>query len=312
MFNGIVENRGFDIHFRMTTEPNWDLYRTFLAVLQEGSLSGAARALGLAQPTIGRHIEALEEALGFALFTRSQHGLAPTAGAQQLKPYAETLASTAAALLRVASSEASEARGAVRVTASEVIGAEVLPPILTPLRETHRELAIELVLSNRIENLLNREADIAVRMVRPEQEALVARYIGAIPLGFFARDDYLQRNGVPQSLGELAAHTVIGFDRDVSSVRAFTAQIGPIDRNIFALRTDNQLAHLTAIRAGFGVGVCQVGLAKRDHRLIRVLADQFEANLDTWVAMHEDLKETRRCRVVFDALVQGLREYIGR
>jgi DNA-binding transcriptional LysR family regulator len=296
----------------MPVEPNWDHYRTFLAVLEEGTLSGAARALGLAQPTIGRHIEALEQALGFALFTRSQHGLAPTAGAQQLKPYAEALASTAAALLRVASSEASEARGAVRVTASEVIGAEVLPPILTLLREAHPELAIELVLSNRIENLLNREADIAVRMVRPDQEALVARYVGAIPLGFFARQDYLQRHGVPKSLDELASHTLIGFDRDVSSLSAFAAQIGPIDRNIFALRTDNQLAHLAAIRAGFGVGVCQIGLANRDPCLVRVLADQFEANLDTWLAMHEDLKATRRCRVVFDALVEGLLEYVRR
>ena len=293
-------------------EPNWDLYRTFLAVLEEGTLSGAARTLGLTQPTVGRHIEALEQALGFALFTRSQQGLAPTAGAQQLKPYAEALASTAAALLRIASSEAGEARGTVRVTASEVIGAEVLPAILAPLREAHPKLAIELVLSNRVENLLAREADIAVRMVRPDQEALVARHIGAIPLGFFARQDYLQRHGAPHSLGELAAHTLIGFDRDVSSVRAFAAQIGPLDPNLFALRTDNQLAHLAAIRAGFGVGVAQVGLAKRDPRLVRVLADQFEANLDTWLAMHEDLRETRRCRVVFEALSEGLLEYIRR
>lgn len=296
----------------MAGDPNWDLYRTFLAVLEEGTLSGAARALGLAQPTIGRHVEALEQALGFALFTRSQHGLAPTAGAQRLKPYAEGLASTAAALLRVASSEAGEARGAVRVTASEVIGAEVLPAILAPVREAHRELAIELVLSNRIENLLSREADIAVRMVRPDQAALVARHIGAIPLGLFARQDYLQRHGTPQSLAELASHALIGFDRDISSARAFAAQIGPLDRNMFALRTDNQLAHLAAIRAGFGVGVCQIGLAARDPRLIRVLGGQFEANLDAWLAMHEDLKATRRCRVVFDALVEGLREYIRR
>jgi DNA-binding transcriptional LysR family regulator len=291
-------------------EPNWDLYRTFLAVLKEGSLSGAARALGLAQPTVGRHIEALEQALGFTLFIRSQHGLSPTEGAHQLKPYVEALASTAAAVLRTASGQAGEARGVVRVTASEVIGADVLPAILGPVREAHRELAIELVLSNRIENLLTREADIAVRMVRPDQDALVARHIGEIPLGLFARRDYLERHGAPQSLADLAQHAVIGFDRDESSVRAFAAYLGPIDRNIFALRTDNQLAHLAAIRAGFGVGVCQVGLAKRDPSLVRVLRDQFEAKLDTWLAMHEDLKETRRCRVVFDALAEGLREYV--
>lgn len=291
-------------------EPNWDLYRTFLAVLKEGSLSGASRALGLAQPTAGRHIEALEQALGFSLFTRSPHGLAPTEGARQLKPYVESLASTAAAVMRTASGQAGEARGAVRVTASEVIGAEVLPAILGPMREAYPELAIELVLSNRIENLLTREADIAVRMVRPDQDALVARHIGEIPLGFFARRDYLQRHGAPRSLADLAQHALIGFDRDESSVRGFAAQLGPIGRDAFALRTDNQLAHLAAIRAGFGVGVCQVGLAKRDPSLVRVLRDQFAPRLGAWLAMHEDLKDTRRCRVVFDALAEGLREYV--
>lgn len=299
------------MHFCMSApEPNWDLYRTFLAVLKEGSLSGAARALGLAQPTAGRHIEALEQALGFSLFIRSQHGLSPTEGAQQLKPYVEALASTAAAVLRVASGPAGETRGAVRVTASEVIGAEVLPAILGPVRETHPELAIELVLSNRIENLLTREADIAVRMVRPDQDALIARHIGDIPLGLFARRDYLERHGAPESLVDLARHALIGFDRDESSKRAFAARLGPIDRNMFGLRTDNQLAHLAAIRAGFGVGVCQLGLAKRDPSLVHVLRDQFAAKLDTWLAMHEDLKETRRCRVVFDALAEGLLEYV--
>ena len=309
--NGIVEICRDDIRFCMSSaEPNWDLYRTFLAALDEGSLSGAARALGLAQPTVGRHIEALEQTLGVALFTRSQHGLAPTAAAQQLKPYAAALASTAAALLRVASSQGGEARGAVRVTASEVIGAEVLPPMLGPLREAHPGLAIELVLSNRVENLLNREADIAVRMVRPDQDALVARYIGSIPLGFFARQDYLARHGVPESLADLANYALIGFDRDLTSVRAVEALLGPVDRNLFALRTDNQLAHLAALRAGFGIGVCQVGLGKRDPSLVRVLSNQFQANLETWLVIHEDLKDTPRCRVVFDALAEGLSRYV--
>jgi hypothetical protein len=178
------------------------------------------------------------------------------------------------------------------------------------VRGAHPELAIELALSNRIENLLTREADIAVRMVRPDQDALVARHIGEIPLGLFARRDYLKRHGAPRSLADLTRHAVIGFDRDEASVRAFAAHLGPIDRKLFALRTDNQLAHLAAIRAGFGVGVCQVGLAKRDPSLVRVLRDQFAAKLDAWLAMHEDLKETRRCRVVFDALAEGLREYV--
>lgn len=248
--------------------------------------------------------------MGLALFTRSQHGLSPTEGARQLRPYAEALAATAAALLRVASSQSGEARGTVRVTASEVIGAEVLPAILGPLRGAHPDLAIELALSNRVEDLLNREADIAVRMVRPEQDALIARRIGDIPIGLHARRDYLERRGTPKSLADLVHHAFIGFDRDTSFVRALETQFGEIDRNLFALRTDNQLAQLAAIRAGFGIGVCQVGLAKRDPALVRLLADRFEVKLETWLAMHEDLRETPRCRVVFDALAEGLAHYI--
>jgi DNA-binding transcriptional LysR family regulator len=292
------------------TEPLWDFYRTFLAVLEEGSLSGAARALGLTQPTIGRQIEALEQALGVSLFVRSQHGLSPSATALQLRPYAEALAATAAALLRAASSQEAEARGAVRITASDVVGAEVLPSILGALREAHPGLVIELVLSNRVENLLNREADIAVRMVRPNQDALIARYIGEIPLGLFARRDYLQRHGEPRSLTNLSKYAVIGYDRETAFLRAHKEKLGEVDRDLFALKTDSDLAQLAAIRAGFGVGVCEVGLAKRDPSLVRLLADQFEIKLDTWIAMHEDLKETRRCRVVFDALAEGLSRYV--
>ncbi len=226
----------------------WSTVRTELGPLSDlprrpgGRLADQAQRVRSAfQPTAGRHIEALEQALGFSLFVRSPHGFAPTEGARQLKPYVEALASDAAAVLRTASGQAGEARGVVRVTASEVIGAEVLPAILGPVREAHPELAIEFVLSNRIENLLTREADIAVRMVRPDQDALIARHIGDIPLGFFARKDYLKRHGAPQSLADLARHTLIGFDRDEFSARAFAARLGPIDRSMFALRTDDRL-----------------------------------------------------------------------
>ncbi len=292
------------------SEPLWGLYRIFLAVLEEGSLSGAARTLGLTQPTIGRQIMALEQALNLSLFVRSQHGLSPTPTALQLRPYAEALAATAAALLRAASSQDAEARGAVRITASDVMGAEVLPSILGPLREIHQGLVIELVLSNRVENLLNREADIAVRMVRPNQDALIARYIGEVPLGLFASRNYLERHGEPRCLKELSKYAVIGYDRETAFLRSHKEMLGDVDRDLFALRTDSDLAQLAALRAGFGVGVCQIGLAERDPSLVRLLADQFEIKLDTWIAMHEDLKEIRRCRVVFDALAEGLSRYV--
>lgn len=197
-------------------EPGWDLYRSFLAVLREGSLSGAARALGLTQPTLGRHVEALEQTLGLALFTRSGHGLMPTEAALELRPHAEALAASAAALLRAASGRGAGTRGTVRITASEVVGAEVLPPILARLRREHPELVVELVLSNRTEDLLRRDADIAVRMVRPAQEALVARRLGVVELGLHAHQRYLDRCGAPAVLDDLRAHALIGFDRETA------------------------------------------------------------------------------------------------
>jgi DNA-binding transcriptional LysR family regulator len=291
-------------------EPSWDLYRTFLAVLEEGSLSGAARALGVAQPTIGRHIDALEAAVGFPLFTRSQLGLAPTEGALALKPHAEALAASAAALLRAAAGQGAVLGGTVRIAASEVVGVEVLPPILTALREAHPQLVIELALSDAVEDLLRRDADIAVRMVAPRQEALVARRIGTIPVGLHAHRRYLDRHGTPSSIEELAAHSVIGFDRETAAIRSMAQRVRGFSREGFALRVDSNLAQLAMIRAGFGIGGCQVGIARRDPALARVLPDAFALGLETWVAMHENLRGSPRCRVVFDALVGGLGEYV--
>jgi DNA-binding transcriptional LysR family regulator len=292
------------------TDPSWDLYRTFLAVLQEGSLSGAARSLGLTQPTVARHIDALEQEIGFKLFVRSQRGLAATEAALELKPYAEVLASTAAALLRAASGLGGNVRGTVRVSASEILGAEVLPPILASLREQYPELVIELVLSNAVENLLQREADIAVRMVEPVQEALVVRRLGGVTLGLHAHRRYLARHGMPQQIEDLDRHSLIGFDRETPAIRRMLRHLRGFERISFALRADSDLAQLAAIKAGFGIGACQVALAKRDPDLVRVLPDNFDLQLDAWIVMHEDLRSTPRCRAVFDGLAIGLRDHL--
>jgi DNA-binding transcriptional LysR family regulator len=288
---------------------SWDHYRTLLAVLDEGSLSGAARTLGLTQPTAGRHIEALEQEIGAPLFTRSAGGLAPTEAALALRPHAAAMAAAAEALVRTASGEADAVRGAIRVTASEIVGVEVLPPILTGFREAWPEVAIELALSNRQEDLLRREADIAVRMVRPTQGALLARRVGAAPLRLYAHRRYLEAHGAPKSLRE-AGHAAIGFDRDLATMRTLEQAQLPFSREFFALRSDSDLAQLAALRAGFGIGACQAPLARRDPDLVAVLENEFRYDLDVWVAMHEDLKSSRRMRLMFDWLVDGLTAYV--
>lgn len=298
-------------------DPDWGLYRSFLAVLEHGSLSAAARALALTQPTLARHVESLEAALGVALFVRSQQGLSPTAAALALRPYAEQLAATAAAMLRAASGHDGPAdgpvSGTVRVTASAIIGAEVLPAVIAALQERHPGLAVELVASNAVGNLLRRDADIAVRNVEPAQDALVVRRLGTVTVGLHAHRRYLDRAGRPRRLDDLHAHSVIGFDRETPEIRSLRRRSEALDRIAglrFALRTDSEVAQLNAIRAGVGIGICQVALARRSAGLERVLAGAFALPLPVFLAMHEDLRATPRCRAAFDGLAAGLRPHL--
>src|SRR5579871_1907121 len=174
------------------SEPPWELYRTFLEVARDGSLSGAARKLGLTQPTAGRHVDQLEAQLGVRLFSRSPQGLKPTPAALELVGHAETMAAASQALRRTASGAAGQDRGTVRITASEMVGCEVLPPILARFQGRHPGIALELALNNRNEDLLRRDADIAVRMVRPRQKSLLAKRVGKSPVGLFAHRAYLE------------------------------------------------------------------------------------------------------------------------
>ncbi|UIJ45291.1 LysR family transcriptional regulator [Sphingomonas cannabina] len=290
---------------------DWDHCRAFLAVLREGSLSGAARALDLAQPTVRRRIEELEATFGVALFTRTPAGLSPTETALALGGHAEAMALSAEAMVRVASAEAGEVAGVVRVSASEVIAVEVLPPILAELRAAHPRLAIALSPSNRNEDVLRREADVAVRMVRPVQEALVAKRIGAIPLGLHAHRNYLARVGAPATIDEARRCGLIGPEHDNAVLKAVQAEGLPVGTEDFMFRSDSDLAQLAAIRAGVGIGVCQVPLAARDPALVRLFAAEFTYDLETWVVTHEDLRGVARIRAVFDALVAGLGAYLA-
>ncbi len=294
----------------MKSEPSWDLYRSFAAVLQEGSLSGAARMLGMTQPSIARHIETLEQSVGGGLFLRSPRGLSPTDRALSLRPYAEALVATSAALLRVASTREEDVSGSIRLSASEIVAVEHLPPILAAMRLRHPNLAIELLANDAVDDLLLRQADIAVRMVEPTQRALLARRIGSLELGFYAHRDYLARNAIPLSIDELRTHNLIGTDSENPFVRRMMQSLGGMSRSDFAFRSDSTIAQLAAIRAGFGIGICQSVIARRDHNLRRVLPDAVSLQLPLWVVMHEDLRGNARCRAMFDTLAEGLRPLV--
>ncbi len=293
-----------------TGQPGWELYRSFAEAMRTRSLSAAANRLGLSQPTVSRHIQDLEEALGVALFSRSPRGLIPTSTAEDMLPHAEAMASAAAALLRCASGEADAPSGTVRLTASEVIGCEVLPPMLATFRAQHPAIDLELVLSNRNQDMLRREADIAVRMARPTQQALVARRLGAIKIGLFAHRRYAEAHGLPATREDLLRHCWIGFDSDDHSFRSVGGASASIRREMFGFRCDSDLGQLAALRAGVGIGGCQANVARRDPDLVPVLAGELMFELEMWLAMHESLKTTRRVRLLFDHLAEALLDYV--
>jgi DNA-binding transcriptional LysR family regulator len=290
--------------------PNdWDLFQSLHAVLEAGTLSAAARLRGLTQPTLGRHIETLEQRLGSPLFLRSPRGLQPTDLARELKPHLHDMAAAASAAVRDASGAADSLTGSIRITASEIVGAEVLPPILTEFREAHPGICIELMMSNVVDDLSRREADIAVRMAPPTQNALVAKKVGEVQLGFYAAPEYVERHGAPVGMDELKAHTIVGFDGPARSVRDLAGMEVPVSREIFDFRSDSDLAQLAVMRAGYGIGVCQPTIAKR-HGLVRVLSNVNVFTLGVWIVMHENLRASRRMRLMFDHLVDQTTAYI--
>jgi len=287
-------------------EPDWHLWRAFLAVAQTGSLSAAARALRLTQPTLGRQIAALEDALQTTLFTRSTEGLRPTDTALALVPTVAAMAAAASASIRAASAQAGELRGTVRLTASGFIGGVVLPAILARFRLHHPAVDIELSLSDRTEDLLRRDADLAVRNIAPRQAALVVRRIGAVPVTLFAHRDYVARHGLPATIADLAQHSLIGQEdhaRQVGSRFGFDLHFG--------LRCNDDLALLAALQAGYGIGYCQTPVGAQLAGVVPVLPDFVLAHIGIWMVMHEDLRATRRIRALFDHLADELARYVG-
>jgi DNA-binding transcriptional LysR family regulator len=294
----------------MAESPDWDLFQSLHAVLTAGSLSAAAKLRGLTQPTVGRHIDQLERKLGGPLFLRSPRGLQATELALTLRAHLDDMSAAAQTAVRDAAGAADGSTGVVRVTASELVGVEVLPAILTSFREKHPDIDLEVVLSNRNEDLTRRDADIAVRMARPTQNTLLAKKVGSVGFGFYATPGYLARRGTPTSWDELEGHSIIGYDTRPPTMPDGIDFDRPVSREIFALRTDNDVAQVAAMRAGFGIGVAQHGLARRSG-LAPVMPGALSFRLEMWVCMHENLKTSRRMRLMFDHLAERLAAVVG-
>ncbi|AOY02220.1 hypothetical protein BJP62_05660 [Jeongeupia sp. USM3] len=292
-----------------TNAPEWDDQRVLLAVLREGSLLGAARVLGVSQPTVRRRIEALEAALGVALFTRGTAAVVPTQTALGLLPHLEAMERAAAALQRGASADAGALAGKVRLTTSGLLGVEVLPTLLAPLRANHAGIGIELALSDRLEDLIEHEADIALRTVRPDHDSLVAQRAGITRVGLYGTPELIARHGLPTTLDALGDWPLITPDRSSKDWETLALHGYPVDHVRTAIRTDNHLAQLAAIRAGLGIGPCHHAIAQRDG-LVRVLDERFGFDLAVWLAMPESLRNVRRVAVVFRHLVEATTRFL--
>ncbi len=244
--------------------------------------------------------------MGYALFTRAPEGLTPTPEGEALRDQAQAMETAGEALRRAAVGEGMEAAGAVRLSCSEVVAAEVLPGVLQRIGSRRPALAFEVSVSNQAEDLLRRDADIAVRMTRPQQDGLLIRKVLEVELGLFAHPAYLARRPAPLTPEELADHDLIGFDtaRDYTRVLQFAGR--PLSREQFRFRSDSDMAQLGAIRAGCGVGVCHAPLAQG---LTRVLPQDFQPRIEVWLAMHEDLARTPRCLTAFRDLALELKRY---
>lgn len=285
---------------------DWNLVRSFLAVARSGSLSRAVRATGISQPTLGRHIGELEAGLQVTLFERQRRGMVLTDTGRELLERAEGLEREAAAFSLAATGRSSEIAGTIRISASEIVAHYVLPGIIAELKREEPALEIEIVSSNEVQNLLIRDADIAVRMVEPTQGELIARKVNELSIGCYAATAYLERAGRPSTTNDLFNHSIVGYDRNdllIKSIRALGYQI---DRHAFAVRTDAQVAHWKLVEAGAGVGFVANAIASGRPGIERILHELPTGSIPMWLAAHRELRTSRRVRRVYDFLADHL------
>ncbi len=290
---------------------DWSRLQSFASVAEHGSLSGAARATGASQPTLSRHIAALEDEIGVRLFDRTSEGLVLTAAGAEIYASAQAMTDAANQIGLIASGRSQEVKGSVRITASDTVASQVLPPMLAALRQAEPQISIELVASNETHNLLKREADIAVRMFRPTQNDVITRKVGELKLGFFASTDYLARRGRPTSVADAAAHDFIGFDKSDAMIEGFRQQGIPVDRSFFPFRTDALYVHLDLVRAGCGIGLLHVEAALDLEGVEPLLEDIPVPPLEFWLTAHAELRTSPRIRRVYDFLAERIAARYG-
>ncbi len=296
------------MHICMNWDPvtfDWNQVRAFLATAEEGSLSAAARALGQSQPTLGRQVAALEEELGVVLFERVGRSLALTPTGRDLLEHVREMRTAAEKISLIATGQSTAVEGKVSISASDAMATYLLPPLMKQIRSEAPGIEIEIIASNEISDLQRREADIAIRHVRPEAPELYARSMGDEGAHLYATTAYLDVHGRPQSQEDLARHDFIGAGDNARMVAELERRGLSVSIDQFKLTSANGLVMWELMRQGLGIAPMSDRIAARFPEVERVLPD-FEIRFPVWVAVHKELRTTRRIRIVFDLLVEHL------
>jgi DNA-binding transcriptional LysR family regulator len=285
---------------------DWNQVRAFLATADEGSFSAAARACGATQPTMGRQVTALEEELGVVLFERVGRGLQMTPTGLELVEHARAMAEAAQQLSRVAAGQSLSLDGPLCISAGEVIAAHVLPPIVANIRARHPGIVLEIVATNQVSDLSQREADIALRSFRPPEPELVARKLRDDMAYLYATPGYLESLGTPTTLDELACGEFVAFDRTETFKKALNAMGLRVTEGSFPWVCANQQVQWALITQGSGIGVMLEQVGDADPRVVRVLPNLVAIPVAMWLTSHREVRTSRRVRVVFDLLASAL------
>lgn len=290
---------------------DWSLVPALLAVADTGSLSAAAARLGRSQPTLGRQIAQAEATLGLTLFTRHPRGLTLTEAGAALLPAARAMDAAAHDLTLAAAGRDHALSGTVRISASQLVAHHILPPILARLRREHPGISIDLAPSDNPDNLLLREADIAVRMFPSTQLDLVTRRLGGLPVTICAARSYLDRRGRPATPEELLSHDLVGYDRSDLILRRMREFGWPATRDWFVMRCDDQPANLELVRAGCGIGFAQSWLVEADPELEAIDVGLALPALPVWLAAPQATRHSPRIATVWRALDRGLASFVS-
>lgn len=285
---------------------DWNQLRAFLETARTGSLSAAARKLGLTQPTLSRQVAAIEQRLGVTLFERVGKGLELTATGHDLLGHAHAMGAAAEALGLAATGRSQAVGGVVSVSASDAVAACLLPPLVRQLHEREPGIAIEVISSNALSDLLRREADIAIRHVKPEQPELIARLVRETTASFYASEDWVRAHGHPRTAAEAATLPFVGIDRGGQYLGHLQRHGLPVTEACFSSYAEHSVAHWALVQQGLGIGAMMDDIARDTPRIVRVLDEVPLVRFPIWLVSHRELRTARRIRVVFEALAEGL------